>query len=171
MQVKNTRTKFFDTFRKLQTLSTMHGFKLVYGIMRIKNLLESEVKAAQQKSEELARPTEAFLAYDRKRIELLEQYCEHDPKTGKPVIVSNEYQVAPEKREEYEAALLPLKAENQALVDERKAQMKQIDAYLEEEITLDFYALRAEWLPDTITVEQLEILAPFVCNLEDEPAA
>lgn len=148
-------------------LENMHGLKLVYGIMRIKSRLESEVKLAQRKNEELSRPSEEFLEYDRKRIALIEQYCERDPKTGAPIIVNNEYKVLPEKKEAYEAALLPMKEENKNLIEARKSQLKLIDGYLEEEIYIDFYSLRAEWLPDTITVEQLELLSPFICNIDE----
>lgn len=161
MKVTKTRSELFDLYKKLPALNRLNGTRLTYAILRIKNRIASEIKAAQN----MGVPSKEFLEYDRKRVELLEQYCEKDEK-GAPIIEKGEYRVSKESREAYEAALLPLKSENQALVDERKKQQEKLDAFITEPVEIDFYDVRAAFLPETITVEQMELIEPFVVDLE-----
>lgn len=161
MKIKKTRQEFFDIHNKLSILNKLTGVKLTYAIMRIKNTLAAEIKAVN----EMAKEEPGFTEYNQKRIEMVEKFCKRDEKDA-PIIVDNNYTFEEGKKEEFEKELETLKASYQDDLDERDEQFKNIDKYVAEEVEISFWDVKSKYLPENITLEQMEVIAPFVTDFE-----
>ena len=165
MQVTKKRTEFFAMLRNLNNLTDVTGVKIAYAIMRIKARIDSEGTAAKA----IGQRSPAYEKLDIERDKLAQEFATKDEK-GKPVIIQgqhdSEYDMTPEAREAFDKAFEELKAKHPGVHEERQAQKEKLDAFLLEEVTIDFYDIKAEWLPENINVQQLEAIAPFVVDLE-----
>lgn len=165
MQVTKPRTEFFAILRGIKGLGNLSGFKVSYAVMRIKAVLESEAKRAK----EIGWPSKEYNDFDIKRDALAKSFARKDA-LGKPLTIQNgpnlEYDMTEEDKANFDKAFAELSAENAELVREREEQKKRLDAFLLEETTLSFHDIKKEHLPENITVQQLEILAPFIVDLE-----
>lgn len=163
MQVKKSRGEFFDIHKKLQGLAGISGFKIAYAIMRIKAVIESEGK----KVEALAVMSPEYSKFDKVRDEVAKSYAEKDA-VGNAVIIGNQYKMSVEDRTAFDAKFEELKKENADVCAEREKQKAIVDAFVAEEVELDCHGIKKEMLPENISVAQLEILAPFIVDLEDK---
>jgi phosphopantetheinyl transferase (holo-ACP synthase) len=166
MQVTKKRLEFLRMLTSLKGLGNIAGFKVSYAIMRIKTVLEREVKVTK----DLAIPSKEWEALDNKRDEIAKTYAKKDA-LGKPVTIKNgmnlEYDMTPEDQVAMDKAYEELKKEHADVWEARQEQKKRVDESFMEEITLDFHDIKKADLPENITVNQLEILAPFISDLEE----
>lgn len=166
MQVTKKRTEFFAILRVLKGLRDLAGFKVSYAVMRIKSVIESEGKKASA----IGQRTKEYEQLDIERDKLAQEHATKDEK-GKPMIVKGqydaEYVMTPEAQEAFDKAFEQLKEKHPGVQEHRDNQKKELDEFLLGEVTLLFHDIKKEWLPENITVQQLEALEPFIVDLED----
>ena len=166
MQVTKKRTEFFAILRTLKNLRDLSGFKVSYAVMRIKAVIESEGKKASA----IGQRTPEYEKLDIERDALAQEFATKDEK-GKPMIIKgqydSEYDMTPEAKEAFDKAFEELKAKHPGVYEQRQEQKVKLDEFLLEEVTLTFHDIKKEWLPENITIQQLEALEPFIVDLDN----
>jgi len=136
--------------------------KFAWALMRTKKKL----KALVDSMNELRQPSEEIQEYEKKRIALCEEYSEKD-EDGKPVIENQNYKILEGKREALDEEIKKLRDENKEAFDAQEAKMKELDELMEEEADVEVYKVKEQYLPDTISVGDLQILEPMIeCDTE-----
>ena len=96
--------------------------KFSYFVAKNKMIIKDEVQILQQ----LVTPSQSFIEYDTKRVELAEKYADRD-EDGKPIVENNTY-IITEKKEVFDKELAELKEEYKEAIQEFE---KQLDEYAE----------------------------------------
>ena len=147
MEVTKTNAEWDKIFSGLKSLGNLKGVKLAYAVSKNSDKMERQLKHL----EGLVKPTEAFEAYEKKRVAIVEKYAEKDAE-GNAMIENNMYKVDPELvKPEVEA----LDLEMPEALEERKAQLKEFEEGLGMDQTLEIHMVKLEDLPVDISVSQM----------------
>jgi len=85
MDIKREKLfRMWDAFQKLSMKKS--SVKFHYLVLKNKKLLEPEIEAVK----ELGKPPEAYQEFDKKRIDMCNEYCTKD-ETGNPVVSNNNF--------------------------------------------------------------------------------
>ena len=125
MKMKMKNGEFVEIFNGLTAVQKLKGVK--FGLLVAKNI--RILKTELNDLEEASKPTEEFLELSQKMNQLMNK------KDGD--------------------AIKALEKENEALVNERKAQLKEVDALLLEETEIDLISIPESCLPAEISAEQI----------------
>jgi len=138
-----TKQEAFNLYQSISTnLSNLTGSKFAYGISRNINILKAEIEALQK----------AGLDYETKRLELAAKYSKKDL-DGQPVLINNQFQL--EDSVGFVNSLEKLKLENKEYFD-----------LLAQESDFKPYKIKAEDLPDNITVNQTNMISSLLSETE-----
>ncbi len=166
MLVTKKRGEFIDLLRNFGVLQGITGLRVAYPIVRIKNKLES----IKRELDSMVKPSPEWEKLDQERDAMAQSYARKDP-LGKPVIIQRngiaEYEMSAEDQKTFDEAYEKLKAEHAGVFEAREAQKERAKAFVDEVVTIEFYDLKKENLPDDLTVQQLSIIEPFVDGLDD----
>jgi hypothetical protein len=134
-----TKQEAFNLYQNISTnLSNLTGSKFAYGISRNINILKAEIEALQK----------AGLDYETKRLELAAKYSKKDS-DGQPVLINNQFQL--EDSVGFVNSLEKLKLENKEYFD-----------LLAQESDFKPYKIKAEDLPNNITVSQTNMISSLL---------
>ena len=117
--------EFVEIFNGLTAVQKLKGVK--FGLLVAKNI--RILKTELNDLEEASKPTEEFLELSQKMNQLMNKKDDD--------------------------AIKALEKENEALVNERKAQLKEVDALLLEETEIDLISIPESCLPAEISAEQI----------------
>ena len=147
----------------IDRLKALKGAKFTYGILKNIEILEKEVKMIMETS----KPTDDFLAYDKTRVALCEQFCAKDEK-GEMVKKENpnnpgqfEYDIDVESQE-WKDAIVKMKEENKDVLEARDEQIKQYNELLQSEFEVELYKVKLDDVPNDISMDLMKIIKPFV---------
>lgn len=164
MNRKITREEAVKLYRDLWDVSKLSGIKFAYAIAR-------NIKALEPIIAELKRvytPDKEFIEYDETRAKIAKKYAFKNEK-GEPKMVKvdgvDEYDIS--DKDAFDQEYEKLKTENAEVIEKRQSQLENYKHFMNEQIEIDFYLLREEMIPETITGEQLIKLYPI---LEDQDA-
>jgi pyruvate-formate lyase len=155
MQIKKTREEFLNLYQTLSQLGNLKGVKFAYIIAKNKEVIKPELVAIQ----EAGKMKDNYKEYDKERVELNEKYALKE-KDGKPVIKDENYQI--KDKETFEKALKELQEKHKEAIDEREAQIKEVNDLVKEEIEMDLKTLPLAIVPEDITVRQMESLSIII---------
>lgn len=150
------KRELFGLLNGLEAVKNLKGVKFAYAVAKNKNLVKREVKLFSESN----KPNEKFLEFDKKRVELCQEYCEKN-ENGEPVIKNNTF-IGLEKNDAFNKVIEELREEYKEAIDEREKQSKEYNKMLDEEIELDFHKVLLENVPSDITGQQLELILPIV---------
>ena len=117
--------EFVEIFNGLTAVQKLKGVK--FGLLVAKNI--RILKTELNDLEEASKPTEEFLELSQKMNQLMNKKDDD--------------------------AIKALEKENETLVNERKAQLKEVDALLLEETEIDLISIPESCLPAEISAEQI----------------
>lgn len=157
MKVQNTREYFLTLNQRLSFLGALKGSKFSFTIAKNKEV----IKPIVDKLNKMIKMSDRFMEFDKKRVEINEKYAERDEK-GNPIMKEERFTIPKDKKEDFQKEIEALKTEYKDAVSERETQKKELEAFLKEEITLDFKTIPLSIIPEDINVDEMEILAPLV---------
>jgi hypothetical protein len=132
VNITATKREFLNMFQVFNETKDVKNVK--YATI---NLVNSKVIREQlDELEAMATPSQEFIALSIKAQELM--------------------------KEENEAGLKQLEEENAELVEARKAQLAEVQAKLDEEVTLELKMLNEKILPNELSAEQLEMISKLI---------
>lgn len=157
MKIKNNREYFLTLYRKLDYLGALKGAKFAFTISRNKQMIKPMVN----KVNELAKMSELFKEFDKKRVEINEKYATKD-ENGKSIMKDERFEIPEDKKEDFEKEIEALKEEYKEAIKEREEQKNNVEAYLKEETELELKPIPLSMIPDDINVDEMEIIEPLV---------
>lgn len=153
-QLSITKKEFVELFNNLNTLGHLKGPRFVYVIAKNIMDMQPEIKALQ----EAGKPSEAFLEYDEKRMNLAKEYADKNPDTGEPEHYTDingmqKFKISNKKvfQEKWEE----LKKEYKEAIEDFESINKTIESMLEEKIEIYLLGLEESDLPEDISVKEL----------------
>ena len=133
----------------LDACNNLSGPKFVYAIAKNIAKIDVELKFL----EKAIKPSDAFLKYEKERIQLCEDNCVKDP-SGKPIMENREY--AFPGNIDKDKLFDDLMATHKEALDERQKQIDEFNKLMDSEVEIDLHMLKPEALPENITVLQLK---------------
>ncbi len=148
--------KIYDLANTLQNLN-VKGAKFNYAMAKNLDALKAEVTALEAG----LKHSEGFAAYEKKRIEILEEGAVIDEATGKPVIENNSYKL--KDRTKTLADLDVLFKKNKKFIDEYNKQVTDHNGLLEQENTsFKPYKVKPEDLPEELTTQEINSIFDLI---------
>lgn len=157
-----TNEKILSLVQEFLTLKNLTGVKFSYAINKNLEKLKQEAKLIYKTVES----SEEFIPVIEKIRKIQGKYSKKE--NGKDVIKNNEYVIDESKRQEYEAELEQIKKDNKEVWDKREQQLDNFNKFLKEKSTFEPYKIKIKDIPESITVEQMEIIKDFVDDTEEE---
>lgn len=142
--------EIFKLSQGIANVGKLKGIKFAYGIAKNKKIIDSEVESMQAS----VTATEAFLAFEKLRLELCKEYAEKDEK-GKFKEIKGEYVIPADKREEFEIRLNAYREQHKEAIDEREKQITDFREFEKAESTVEFYKIKLSDVPEDISAEEL----------------
>ena len=141
-----------NMLNKLPLVSNLKGFKLAYAVARNKAALTAESKLL----EDARKPSEAFILYNKERIELCKELAEKE-ENGKPKIVHGAY-VGVEDHPDWDERFGALEDKHREAVDAHDKMIVDYNEALETEIDFEMYMIGVDQIPEDITVAQMDAI-------------
>jgi hypothetical protein len=152
--------------QQLPQLRTLTGVKLCYALMRF----EGRVKGLHKRVQKFTQTTEQDVEFETRRVALLEAHCDRDD-DGKPILVKvNGHQefTGLKDNEEFTTQFEELKEEFAGTIATKEAQIRLQQQFLQQEVEFDVHQFEMAELPDSVTLEQMQILKPLLMDFEEE---
>ena len=137
----------FDSFKKEKI-----GTKFSYFITKNKLSIKDEFEALK----EIVVPSEKYQQFDRERAELAKAMSDKD-NDGKPIIINDSYQII-KNQTKFNELISAIKEKYAEDIREFEKQITEYKDILKETISFEPYAIKLDYLPDTIDPEIMEIL-------------
>ena len=131
------------------------GVTFAYAVTKNKNILKPEIVALQ----EAEKPSDDYIQYDKKRVEIVKKYAKKDEK-GKFIIVNNQYEI--ENLEEFEKEFEDLQEKHSEVLEKRADQLKEVDNLLDKEVDITLHKVNIKDIPQSITTKQLESIFDII---------
>lgn len=159
-KVKGQRDKILrvhsviDRLRREKTSLLFH-----LRLLEIKDAIEPMVKRIQ----ELNKPSEEYIAFDKKRITLCEQYSLQN-ENGSPKIQGGQYLLDSDRKEEFDAKIEELKAGYKEVIDAWILKQEELTKILQEEEEVECNKIPCSLIPVTLelTGEESDIIRLFL---------
>ena len=122
--------------------------KFHYAVIKNLKILSAETEALEEFRKSLQ--VEGFAEFQRKELALLEEHSEKD-EDGNPVRTGpNSFKVPKESEEALSKGRKLLQEENKDLIEKFAENQKAFDDVLKEEISLEFYKMNIDDLPENM---------------------
>ena len=145
------------TIYKLQNEKREFSTKFTYALVLVKGNIEHEIKAI----EEIRKPSERFVEYDRKRLSLAHELSEKDENGNSKIVRSQQGQediVILSKKDEFNKRLNKLTKEYDFDIQEQMKKNDTVDSILNENRDIDLYTISIDDFPPTCSINDLESL-------------
>lgn len=150
-----------NTLFGLQKETTTKSFS--YLVSRNISKLKPEIEAIQEAS----KPSEAFIAYERARLEICTVNAEKN-EDGSPKSEGNMFLFSDENKVKVAEELAKLFQEHQVAVEEHNKQQMEINNMLADEIEIEVHPISFKLFPQSVSAEQIDYLLPLIKETEDE---
>lgn len=148
----------------IEKLKALRGAKFTYGVLKNIDVIEKEVKFIA----DIAKPSDDFLAYDKKRVALCEEFAGKDEsgQVKKKLVPGGasgqfEYDIDTES-DVWLAAIDGLKLENKDVIDTRDEQVKAYNDMLKIDATVAFHMIDLDEVPNDISMDLMRLIRPFI---------
>lgn len=150
---------------KNDTISLYNGIHSVMGLVGVifgyalnKNLeiMRPEIEALQK----AITPSEKFIEYDKKRVEIVKKHALKDEK-GDFIVNASGYDVG-DNISIVEEEIKPLNEEYAKAIKDREDQIKEYNKLIKEDSSIKLYKVKLENLPKDITGEQQKAIFPII---------
>lgn len=154
------RTEIVNLYNGLNSVGNLVGVIFGYAVNKNLAILKPEIEALQK----ALTPSEKFLEYDVKRVDIVKKYAKKDEK-GEFVLLEvggkKSYDVAGQE-DTVENEVKPLKEEYKAAIEDNEKQMIEYNTLLEQESNVELYKVKLENVPKDITAAQMTAIFPIV---------
>lgn len=150
-----TKNEIVELYNNLHQIKNLKGAKFNYAIAKNINILKPEVEAIQ----ETAKPREEFGTYDKARVELCKKHAKKD-EAGEVMMKGNDFDI--EDMRAFSKELKKLQEEHKQALDDREAQMKELDTLLKEESTIELHKIALADVPEDITTVQMNSIFSII---------
>ena len=149
----------------IEAVSGLKGVRFAYAMARNKSALKRELETLQ----EAIKASDKFTEYDKKRIELCEQYADKDEKdkpkminVGTPQAPREEFVFSKANKTKFDKEVDKLQKDNKVVLEERTAQLKEFSELLKKESEFVPYMIAYESIPEDITTEALSKIIELI---------
>jgi len=139
----------FNTVHRLSMNRSGVNTKLAYAVKKNLRLLRAELKDA---NEVLQQVPEDLQEYDKARLELCKEHCDHDEK-GEPVTDDRGFVFTDPAA--FAEIMKPLQEQ---YADALQAREDEIEALLDTEVQIEFHKIKVDDLPDNLNENDIESL-------------
>jgi len=155
--IRSELIRLFDVLERSR--SKTFNRKLAYALSRTKQFWSSEITAFSK----FQQPSDEFVEYEKKRMELLEKYGKKD-KEGNLVVVQNGRVSfgATRDKEMFDVAMNLLEEEYKDCIDNRNGQIKEVSEMLMDEVEVAVYQIPFEMIPEEVDFELMEVLTLMI---------
>lgn len=168
MKVVMKRGDVFSLWTALNSIKKEFGFKVAYAISKNKKAIKDEIEA----TDSTVKPSEAFEAYDKERMELGKRHAKKDPQ-GAPMTKRVPNPVGGGMSESFDIAnMAAFDKEHEALkekykdaVEAQERKIKERNESLADEVEMEFHGINPALLDDpkmNFSVAEMDALAVFV---------
>jgi hypothetical protein len=137
--------------------SNDENVKFKYAIAKNNKIIEQEVSVLT----DMQKPSEAIQGFEQKRQMLCIENC-IKTEDGRPDIKDNQFQIEPEKLEEFNVKMKTLYDDNKEVLDAEQAKRQAFYDFLSEEIDIPFYTISIDNVSGKLTQQQVNILTDFI---------
>jgi len=156
MLLKLTKREVLELHLTISNLNGSYHPKFTYALVKIRNALKTEVEAIQTAMP----PLPEFKEYEDARQVLCQTMAKKDVK-GKPVIHDNVYDI--EDSDEFERQLASLRTKYADAIQAQEDHVERLNELLNEETEVEIATkIPFEHLPDTVSVQLMHVLDPFL---------
>lgn len=134
-------------------------WRFSYWIMRNISVLKPYYEEAAKKQQDIMYPD--FKVIDNERATIIaKDYADKDEKWN-PIIIWSEYQITT-KRKAYEKFWSKYREDHKEIYDEQEKINEEFFEYLNEEIEIEIFIIKAETIPDTYSANELLTIEKFL---------
>ena len=156
MKVKVSKDKLVQMWNALSEIGKgKTKVKFSYAVARNKSIIEPEIKALT----EAQKLVPEYQEYDTERLKMCREMAKKD-ENGAPKMLGVEFDI--EDREAFDKKVEKLQKKHKKVIDEQKLRIDQFNELIKEEIEIDFYTIKAEFLPEDIEANYLELMMDFI---------
>lgn len=146
---RETLVRLWKSIERLEGLK--HDVRFSYFLAKNKVSLKSELDIM----EEAQKPSEAFLEFENRRVELAQQFADKDA-NGQPKVHNGQYVIF-DSRDDFEKDMKKLKTKFKSAISAREKQIEEYAALLKEPVELELAKIRFSQLPPQIESAYLEV--------------
>ena len=146
---RETLVKLWKVIGSLEGLK--HDVRFSYFLAKNKVALKAELDIM----EEAQKPSEAYLEYEKQRIETAQGLADKD-KNEQPKVHNGQY-VIYDNRDKFEAEIKKLKTKFKTAINAREKQIKEYEALLNEPVELALAKIKFSQLPSQIESAYLQV--------------
>lgn len=147
--------------KEIDNIKQLKGAKLSYAIIKNIDVINDYVSIIQKKIE----PTEEHRKYEEERISLCEKFCKKNELNELITITksdgSQEYDIDINDNNWIESLNL-LKKKYEKCIQDRNLQIESYNSFLNEQAEIKLHMISLDIIPDTVTVEIMDILKNFI---------
>lgn len=155
MKITKSRKEFINLYQMLGYLGELTGARFTYTISKNKEILKNVVEEIQKTAE----MHDNYREYEKERVELNEKYTKRD-KDGNPEVKDKNYVI--KDKAKFEEEVEKLKKKYKDAIEEREEQRKAVEEMANQEVTLKLKTIPLSIVPDTITIDQMEVLSILI---------
>lgn len=144
-------------YQGVESVSGLKGVRFAYAMARNKLALKRELETLQ----EAIKASDKFIEYDKKRVDLCEQYADKDDK-DEPKLENNEYVFSKANKVKFDKELDKVREEYKTVIDERTAQLKEFGELLKKESEFKPYMIAYESVPEEITTDAMSRIIELI---------
>jgi len=153
--------ELINAFNVIKNINVQGEVRFIYKFIKNKKVLEKKVNEEQEILNKIIEPDEKLIEFEKKRLEILNEYGEKDEKGSLKQDVTGNVIVPEEKKEEFNEKLQNLIDEYKEVLDKRQEQMKEYNELLNDEVDMSdikLYKFKLDELPNNLTVKQIEAM-------------
>ncbi|KKN98405.1 hypothetical protein LCGC14_0144970 [marine sediment metagenome] len=139
----------------LSAVANIKGVKWNYAVARNLRTLEMIVQSLQDAS----KPPEAFMAYQKERIDLCIKHAVKDD-DGKPQVSNFEYII--QDRVSFDVELKALQDQHADMISAREQQIEEYNELLEDSVDINLFLLSPDNIPEEVTGGQLAAIMEII---------
>ena len=157
-----TREKLVATWGLTnRLLTTKTGVKFHYMLLKNKKIMEPEITALQELQTKSQTPPDGFDEFDEKRIALCKD-CSDSDENGDPILINNNYQIAEDRKPEFESKLSDLQEEYKEVLGELENRQKEFNDLMRDTVDINFVTFGLSIVPEQIIGTDLELLFDLI---------
>ena len=133
----------------INNAANLKGDKFAYAMAKNQKTIRKVIVDLQK---EMIMPSSEYREYDDERLDICKMFSDKD-ENGNPIIENGKYKIDNQKKFKKETD--KLREEYKDIVEEQEDKIKEYQEKLKEEVNVELYKVKKEYLPKDITPMQL----------------
>jgi len=154
------RKNLFKLQEGISMCGNLKGLKFAYCMAKNKKKIDEEIEFIK----EFIKPSEEYLDYDRKRIELAKSCAKVKDGKEEVAVKDGVESYVMENQEDFNKKVKELQEEYNDALEGRKKQIEDYGKLIEEEIEIELCKIKEKNLPEDITTNQFASISEFIID-------